>query len=157
MLNDKPLKIYIHEAFSKERSAEMAAANAAKSQVKPQEQQGQAQQQQEGSGEKPKQRAAHSQQASRQTYSVKVINLAWSTTAEGLAQHFADCPVSCAAGCRAVHGGVRREGGVGGGVRGRACDGQITKVGGTWPGSRRFRRHIATRSLTWPGLTLLRA
>lgn len=100
VLNDKPLKIHIHELLSKERSAELAAANAAKSQKTPQKQTQQQQEQQQAEGsageEKPtSQTATRRQQGSRQTFSVKVINLAWSTTAEGLRQHFADCPVSC--------------------------------------------------------------
>jgi hypothetical protein len=125
----------------------MAAANAAKSQKEPKKQQAQAQQQQEGSEEKPKQQATRRQQASRQTYSVKVINLAWSTTAEGLTQHFADCPVSCNKGCWAVHGGVRGQG------RGWCTDGsegrdaicRLLRVGRIWLRSKSPGRHIVLK------------
>jgi RNA recognition motif-containing protein len=103
-LNNKPVKIYIHDPLSKERQAELAAANSTKAQKKKQPAAAQVADGStpaaggDGSADSSSSKAGRKQrqqQRSRMTYSVKVSNMSWSTTAEGLSQHFADCPVSC--------------------------------------------------------------
>lgn len=101
-LNSKPLKIVIHEALSKERRAELAAANSAKSRQQQPRQTADGETAAAGgdgsadsSSSGSRKAGRKQQQKPRLTYSLKVTNMSWSTDAEGLSKHFADCPVSC--------------------------------------------------------------